>query len=93
MSDTVDLAKALTEQLDCANERIADLEAEVAVWKRHWKDKDREFLDLRAKFPRCSQCNGTGKVTLRLSIHGERDEVWQERCPICQGKETLDFTR
>jgi chromosome segregation ATPase len=37
--------KKRIEELD---ERIAELEAEVLVWKRHWKDKDRELLALQA---------------------------------------------
>lgn len=76
--------KAIANQLDAANERIAELEAEVLVWKRHWKDLDQELLTLRMSL-RCSHCKGTGLTTLRMPIHGERDEVFQSRCCYCNG--------
>lgn len=81
----INLTKAIADQLDAANERIAELEAEVMVWKRHWKEKDQELLALQASMPRCRHCGGTGLTMLRMPIHGERDEVFQGRCVPCRG--------
>jgi hypothetical protein len=80
----INLTQSVADLLDAANERIAELEAEVLVWKRHWKDKDRELLALQASF-RCKHCGGTGITLLRMPIHGEQDEVFQGRCGPCNG--------